>query len=624
MDGGYYKLFAGRLRKVKKGSGGNYTALCPFHDDRTPSFSFNSANGLWKCFAGCGGGNARQFLKRLGVPKDEIEDELEGKGGSSDFLNRLRGRGLMDLPDMKGSGFKGKGKGGAKRPSSSTSSKPKTFQITPSKEGSPPRVGDLELSVTYQYHDIDGNLLYLKDRYESSDGKDKTFRIRWVSHKHELVLYGLSQLDDTIDRIILTEGEKCAEAVREALSDSDAKTVVLGYNNFRQEFENSNARAYFEGRTVYVFADNDDTGRGKARAAIETLRSCASVVYLLDFAQQRKPEHYDIADYLAEGGDLYQAIADCHKVYEDPLFELALCDIPALQVDEIQYTGEFSIPIGTVGLLAGTGGVGKSYSALLMMVLLGIADGKNCLYVSLEDSKQIILQRLQRILRKLNQTHLPPVKIGIWNDVEQDQVIPLIEIAFRDKGYDFVFVDPIGSIFLDENDNAEVQVIMRGLNRLCINYNKNVILIHHLRKFEVQSDDRSVLYSAVRGATAIVNNCRIGWVFRRKKVAENKYSNIVEMVAVKNNYGPIRDYTIHNLFDDQGGIFVGMSTPGYTPTQEEDAEDEDVPAVAPKASSGRGKRKGSAGKVADLFPGFSKVERLPWRGSRGEDTTQED
>jgi DNA primase len=43
-------------------SGANYKGLCPFHDDRTPSFSVSPARGLYKCFA-CGkGGNAVSFI----------------------------------------------------------------------------------------------------------------------------------------------------------------------------------------------------------------------------------------------------------------------------------------------------------------------------------------------------------------------------------------------------------------------------------------------------------------------------------------------------------------------------------------------------------------------------------
>ncbi len=43
-------------------SGANFVGLCPFHDEKTPSFSVNPSRGIFKCF-GCGkGGNAVSFL----------------------------------------------------------------------------------------------------------------------------------------------------------------------------------------------------------------------------------------------------------------------------------------------------------------------------------------------------------------------------------------------------------------------------------------------------------------------------------------------------------------------------------------------------------------------------------
>ena len=43
-------------------SGANYKGLCPFHDDRTPSFSVSPARGIYKCFS-CGkAGNAANFI----------------------------------------------------------------------------------------------------------------------------------------------------------------------------------------------------------------------------------------------------------------------------------------------------------------------------------------------------------------------------------------------------------------------------------------------------------------------------------------------------------------------------------------------------------------------------------
>ncbi|MEG2479540.1 MAG: CHC2 zinc finger domain-containing protein, partial [Mucinivorans sp.] len=38
-----------------KRKGVNYTACCPFHNEKTPSFIVSPAKGLYKCF-GCGKG----------------------------------------------------------------------------------------------------------------------------------------------------------------------------------------------------------------------------------------------------------------------------------------------------------------------------------------------------------------------------------------------------------------------------------------------------------------------------------------------------------------------------------------------------------------------------------------
>src|SRR6185437_3544338 len=49
-----------RLRKA----GGTYKGLCPFHQERTPSFTVSPARGTFKCF-GCGeGGDAITFVEQ--------------------------------------------------------------------------------------------------------------------------------------------------------------------------------------------------------------------------------------------------------------------------------------------------------------------------------------------------------------------------------------------------------------------------------------------------------------------------------------------------------------------------------------------------------------------------------
>src|SRR5438552_17735371 len=48
-----------------KKKGANWMACCPFHQEKTPSFSVNPAKGFYKCF-GCGkGGNAFTVLMEM-------------------------------------------------------------------------------------------------------------------------------------------------------------------------------------------------------------------------------------------------------------------------------------------------------------------------------------------------------------------------------------------------------------------------------------------------------------------------------------------------------------------------------------------------------------------------------
>ena len=44
--------------------GVNYVGLCPFHDDKTPSFYVSPAKGVCKCFSCGAGGSAVHFIMR--------------------------------------------------------------------------------------------------------------------------------------------------------------------------------------------------------------------------------------------------------------------------------------------------------------------------------------------------------------------------------------------------------------------------------------------------------------------------------------------------------------------------------------------------------------------------------
>ena len=47
---------------VLKKSGANYWGLCPFHNDKKPSFCVSPTKGIYKCFSCGAGGDALSFI----------------------------------------------------------------------------------------------------------------------------------------------------------------------------------------------------------------------------------------------------------------------------------------------------------------------------------------------------------------------------------------------------------------------------------------------------------------------------------------------------------------------------------------------------------------------------------
>lgn len=72
----------GRVVKLGRAQRGDHTGLCPFHKEKTPSFTVNDAKGFWHCF-GCGAhGSAIDFAMKIwGINFAEAVDRLARENG---------------------------------------------------------------------------------------------------------------------------------------------------------------------------------------------------------------------------------------------------------------------------------------------------------------------------------------------------------------------------------------------------------------------------------------------------------------------------------------------------------------------------------------------------------------
>ena len=129
MDATRIEDVIGDFITLKK-RGANYLGLCPFHNEKTPSFSVSPSKGIYKCF-GCGkAGNAVGFImehehysypeslkflaKRYGIDVEEEEmtpemqqelDERESMFALNDFISKYFNENLIKNEEGKSVGL---------------------------------------------------------------------------------------------------------------------------------------------------------------------------------------------------------------------------------------------------------------------------------------------------------------------------------------------------------------------------------------------------------------------------------------------------------------------------------------------------------------------------------------
>ena len=193
-----------RLKKLSKGTQGEWKALCPYHDDHNPSLSVNPRKGTFFCFA-CG-----------------------AKGSTTGLANIL----------------------GVSLPSQEPSRSSQTFSET-----------------HYTYTDESGTDLFqvvrtMKNGRKSFFQRHSNGNGGWINGIKGVrrVLYQLPAVREAIETgmtVFLVEGEKDVDRLTD--EGLTATTCPMGAGKWRDEYADT-----LSGADVVILPDNDEPGRAHA------------------------------------------------------------------------------------------------------------------------------------------------------------------------------------------------------------------------------------------------------------------------------------------------------------------------------------------------------------------------
>ena len=234
-----------RLKLKKKGS--DYVACCPFHNEKTPSFTVSPARDIFKCF-GCGkSGDAIAFLmdlENLNYPQaiKEVAKIYNIEVDQSNSTNYEKP--TPRLEKLSAAGIKYFEQRGI---SNNTLLR---FNITESVEWMPKANKEIP-AICFNYI-RDGELINIKYR-----AKDKDFKL----HKNaELIFYNIDALQGE-NTAIIVEGEIDCLSLYEA-GIYNVVSVPNGASTGNMQLKYlDNCWQHFEGiDNIYLFMDNDEPG----------------------------------------------------------------------------------------------------------------------------------------------------------------------------------------------------------------------------------------------------------------------------------------------------------------------------------------------------------------------------
>ena len=530
---------------TSKQSGNNYIVSCPFHDDKTPSFSIHSQNGYYLCFS-CGEkGNFHELKSKMGKENNYIKNGTSYQppprksilGASSQSKKLKKDRKFQEQVSLIKTYIKYTDDEWDKI------KKPNHWK----KEVAIKNVcWDWHTSNWVFFdHDDNGDIDFIKWHKGKQYGNTKS---RW---------FPKANLNSKTKLLVIVEGEKDFISIESMRGGAITSTTGAKSHPSVEQLKQFDK--------ILILYDNDEIGEQGAEAlAYELSLIQIPFIYIGDW--QDVPIGYDVTD--ATEDEIHSAIANCKKYdLREKLDIVKLDDFLEKKEANQEIMIDKIMTRPGVTTIAGSDGVGKSFLALQFALacagggeFLGfkVAKPYKVLLVQFELSNQELRSRLKTMYNSVG-VNINPAYLDIKGVGEHSVFVDnwtMIDGSLASNDYDILIVDNLyTSTEKDVQNNQELAKLLSKIADIKNKYNIGIMLINHHTK--MTQETKNLNKDMIRGGKSFTD-----FISNAIQVAQSNFSHdlkIFKLTKCRSQQAEILNIPFVMEFDDETLCFERLN-----------------------------------------------------------------
>lgn len=498
----------------------NDKACCPFHNEKTPSFSVKKSENIFKCF-GCGeSGDAIDFVSKL----KEIESLEAAKLLAemycidSEPYGRIK-ENIKPCPKKQRQSQKTKAvlKQEIKNYITACNANITQSDYFAGRGLTAETIKRFHLGYDTQKHCVvipySSKLDYYQTR--SVDGKD--FRKPPTDKAGEEPLWGAKALEGS-GAVFVVESPICAMSI-EQCGGRAVSICGTGIQKLIHTVRDMTLKC-----VLILSLDNDSPGKTAQQELARSLFEMGKQFIVHNISADKKdPNELHISDADALKANISDAAKAAKQKFSKLKDLFRVSELQKADIPPIKWIVKGLLPEG-LSLLAAPSKYGKSW--MMMQLCIAVAEGKPFLekqtvkcdvaYFSLEDSPRRFRDRSNSVTKG---EFAPPGYFGMVKALSMatglfEQLEELMDI---NPNTGLIIIDTFQKVRGGQMKNESVYGAdyreMSAMKTFADKHRISLLLVHHLRK----QDDDSDVFNRINGSMAIMGASDTSWVMSRKK-----------------------------------------------------------------------------------------------------------